>query len=105
MGRDPTHAGDHRPFRVLSLDGGGIMGAFAASVLATFERDTGKKVVEHFDLIAGTSTGGIIAIGLAMGATAEQLLQFYTTEGPKMFPKATGLSGLLGRVQELFRPR
>jgi patatin-like phospholipase/acyl hydrolase len=57
-----------RSFRILSLDGGGIMGAFAASALATFERATGMKVVEHFDLITGTSTGGIIAIGLAMGA-------------------------------------
>jgi len=55
-------------FRILSLDGGGIVGAFASSALATFERATGRRVVEHFDLITGTSTGGIIAIGLAMGA-------------------------------------
>ena len=55
-----------RPFRILSLDGGGIMGACAASVLATFERETERRIVEHFDLIAGTSTGGIIAIALAM---------------------------------------
>ena len=58
------------PFRILSLDGGGIMGAFSVSVLATFEKVTGRKgVVEYFDLITGTSTGGIIAIGLAMGAS------------------------------------
>jgi len=57
------------PFRILSIDGGGIMGAFAASVLATFEREIGRKIVEHFDLITGTSTGGIIAIGLAMGVS------------------------------------
>jgi patatin-like phospholipase/acyl hydrolase len=36
------------PFRILSLDGGGIMGAFAASVLATLEKNTGKKVVDHW---------------------------------------------------------
>ena len=58
-----------QPFRILSLDGGGIMGAFSASALATFERVTGRRIVEHFDLITGTSTGGIIAIGLAMGAS------------------------------------
>ena len=45
-------------FRVLSLDGGGIKGAFAASVLASLEDDTGLRVVDHFDLITGTSTGG-----------------------------------------------
>ena len=41
-----------RPFRILSLDGGGLIGAFSASVLATMERATGQKIVEHFDLIA-----------------------------------------------------
>jgi patatin-like phospholipase/acyl hydrolase len=46
-----------QPFRILSLDGGGITGAFAASALATFEEATGRRVVEHFDLITGSSTG------------------------------------------------
>ena len=72
-----------QPFRILSLDGGGIMGAFAASALAAFERRTGRKIVDHFDLITGTSTGGIIAIGLAMGATAEEVCRFYRSEGPR----------------------
>jgi patatin-like phospholipase/acyl hydrolase len=93
------------PFRILSIDGGGIMGAFAASALATFERATGRKVVEHFDLIAGTSTGGIIAIGLAMGATAQEINRFYETEGPKIFPKRAGLRKLLGRARDAFRPK
>jgi len=74
---------DNQPFRILSLDGGGIMGAFSASALATFERVTGHRVVEHFDLIAGTSTGGIIAIGLAMGASADELCSFYTWKDPR----------------------
>src|SRR5262245_32590787 len=57
---------DSQPFRIFSLDGGGgIMGAFAASALATFKQATGRRIVDHFDLITGTSTGGIIAIGLA----------------------------------------
>jgi patatin-like phospholipase/acyl hydrolase len=73
-----------QPFRILSLDGGGMKGAFAASVLATFEQATGRRFVEHFDLITGTSAGGIIAIGLAMGATAEEICRFYETEGDKL---------------------
>jgi hypothetical protein len=40
----------NRPFRILSLDGGGIKGAFAASALATFERATGQRFVEHCDV-------------------------------------------------------
>jgi patatin-like phospholipase/acyl hydrolase len=71
-----------RPFRILSLDGGGIMGAFAASALAAFEHATGRRVVEHFDLITGTSTGGIIALSLAGGAPAEDIARFYEMEGP-----------------------
>jgi patatin-like phospholipase/acyl hydrolase len=54
-------------FRILSLDGGGIKGAFTASVLATLEEITQKRFVDHVDLITGTSTGGIIAIGLGRG--------------------------------------
>jgi patatin-like phospholipase/acyl hydrolase len=47
-----------QPFCILSLDGGGSMGSFAASVLATFEHETGWRIIEHFDLLTGTSTGG-----------------------------------------------
>ena len=43
--------------------------------MAAFERRTGRRIVEHFDLITGTSTGGIIAIGLAMGATADEVCE------------------------------
>jgi|CXWL01.1.fsa_nt_gi predicted patatin/cPLA2 family phospholipase len=48
-------------FRILSFDGGGIKGAFSASVLATFEEEAGMAVVDHFDLITDTSSGGILA--------------------------------------------
>src|SRR5271166_6871541 len=59
-----SEASPEQPFRILSLDGGGIMGAIPASALAAFEQATGRRIVEHFDLITGTSTGGIIAIAL-----------------------------------------
>lgn len=72
-------------FRVLALDGGGIRGAYAAAVLAAFENSLGKSVVDHFDLITGTSTGGIIAIALALGVSAKRVLDFYTTRGPEIF--------------------
>jgi len=96
-------------FRILSLDGGGIMGAFTASVLATYEKEckqrTGKGLVDHFDLITGTSTGGIIAIGLAMGASAETILKFYSDSGAKIFPRTSGVGGWLKRFRDLFRPK
>jgi uncharacterized protein len=96
---------DAHPFRILSLDGGGIMGAFAASALAAFERATGLRAVEHFDLLTGTSTGGIIALGLAMGASAEDISRFYETEGPKIFPPRAGLRKWPARLLDFFRPK
>jgi patatin-like phospholipase/acyl hydrolase len=92
-------------FRILSLDGGGLMGAFSASVLATLERTTQRSIVEHFDLITGTSTGGIIAVGLAMGAVAEQIVQFYEERGAAIFPPAKGVGGWLKTARNLRRPR
>lgn len=71
--------------RILALDGGGIKGAFAAAFLDTIEEATGKRVAEHFDLIAGTSTGGIIAIGLGLGMSAKEISQFYVNDGPRIF--------------------
>ena len=86
---DPTQQSRSR-FRILSLDGGGIKGTFSAAFLATLEELTGKSVVRHFDLIAGTSTGGIIALALGLGFRAEEVLDFYLKNGPRIFP-ATGI--------------
>jgi uncharacterized protein len=73
-------------FRILALDGGGIKGAFTASALATFEQALGVSVASQFELVAGTSTGGILAIGLGMGLHAKDMLQFYRGRGPVVFP-------------------
>jgi patatin-like phospholipase/acyl hydrolase len=92
-------------FRILALDGGGIMGAFTAAVLAAWEADTGARVVDHFDLVAGTSTGGILAIGLGMGLSAADLLEFYKTRGPHIFP-VTGFGRKLSLTfRQLLRPK
>lgn len=77
---------DGLSFRILALDGGGIKGVFTASVLATLEESLGVSVVDHFDMIAGTSTGGILAVGLGMGLSTQQLLGFYRDRGPVIFP-------------------
>ena len=63
--------------RVLSIDGGGVKGVFPASFLSTLEDSLGGSIAEHFDLIVGTSTGGIIALGLGLGLNARQMLSFY----------------------------
>jgi len=72
-------------FKILSIDGGGIKGVFPASFLSTIEETIDKKITDYFDLIVGTSTGGIIALGLGMGFSAQELLEFYQDLGPQVF--------------------
>jgi uncharacterized protein len=92
-------------FRVLALDGGGIKGTFTASVLATWEQQTGLRIVDHFDLIAGTSTGGILAIGLGLGLSAKQMLDFYRQRGAIIFPVTSLATKLRYSVRHVFRPK
>ncbi len=75
------------PFQILSLDGGGIKGLFSAAVLAHIEKDLKTRIVDHFDLIVGTSTGGIIALALGLGISPKEIVEFYVEKGPKIFPK------------------
>jgi len=77
--------------RILSIDGGGIMGTQPASFLAALEEDLNHPIGDYFDLIAGTSTGGILAIGLAMGIPARELLDLYASRGPHIFGQSGGM--------------
>jgi patatin-like phospholipase/acyl hydrolase len=78
-------------FQILSLDGGGIKGLFSAALLAAIEEDLHINIVDHFDLLSGTSTGGIIALGLGLGMKPREIVEFYLREGPKIFPRWLGL--------------
>lgn len=77
-------------FQILSLDGGGVKGIFSAGVLAAIEKDLNINITDHFDLITGTSTGGIIAIGLGLGLRPREIVEFYLNEGNKIFPNGFG---------------
>jgi len=87
-----------RNFRILALDGGGIRGIFSAAVLGGLEERYlgGASVAGFFDLIAGTSTGGIIALGLAAGYCGADLRRLYVERGCEIFPPEG--PGFLGRV-------
>ncbi len=82
-----------RPFRILSLSGGGMRGVFSAAVLCELQaalrqhtNDPSARLVDRFDLIVGTSTGGLLALGLAFGKDPSELLDCYKTLGPRVFP-------------------
>lgn len=88
----------NKKFNVLSLDGGGVRGYLSAKILANIEHllneENGEDVNigQRFDLIAGTSTGGIIACALAMGKSAKEVFELYETLIPKVFtPSSDGV--------------
>src|SRR5690349_4100610 len=99
-----------RPIRVLALDGGGIRGVIPATVLAELERRCNKPIAALFDLIAGTSTGGILALGLTAPDaanpgqprhSANDLVALYAQKGSVIFRRSLlhtliTLFGLLG---------
>ena len=106
-------------FTVLAIDGGGIRGVIAARVLAELERLVGERpggpgLSDCFDLISGTSTGGLITVGLASpgeGAgsalTAAEQVELYTGEDGRAIFERPPLRRLplIGRLSDYFRPR
>lgn len=83
---------EKKKFKILSIDGGGIRGIIPAKVLYHLEEEAIKKdgpnarLCDYFDLVCGTSTGGIIAIGIALGMTAKDILKLYQENAKKIFP-------------------
>jgi uncharacterized protein len=77
-----------REFKILSIDGGGIKGIFPATLLAEMEERylEGRSIADHFDLITGTSTGGIIALALSIGMPAREIANLYIERGNNIFP-------------------
>jgi patatin-like phospholipase/acyl hydrolase len=92
---DPSHTRDpsasppgSEPFQVLALDGGGAKALFTAHVLARLEADLGVRIAEHFDLVAGTSAGGILALGLGAGLSPADMVERYTDLTERVFPRS-----------------
>jgi uncharacterized protein len=75
-------------FKILSLDGGGIRGAFIAAFLSKLQESLNQPLIKYFDLIAGTSTGGLIAVALAMGIAPNEIRQLYEFEGARIFTRS-----------------
>ena len=91
---------------ILSIDGGGIRGVIPATVLARIEKETGRATHELFDVIAGTSTGGILALGLTLAEDgraryeAADLARLYSEKGETIFPHE-----FLGKIRQFFGPK
>src|SRR5260370_27188368 len=81
--------------KIISIDGGGIRGIVRAMLLAEIERRTQRPIANRFDLVAGTSTGGILALGLTIPKNpggplyrADEFAGMYAREGPRIFSRS-----------------
>jgi uncharacterized protein len=92
-------------FQVLSLDGGGVRGLFVAATLAALEEDLELQLVDHFDLIVGTSTGGILALALGAGIPPAEILCFYQQHKDEIFRNPLGWRGLRAMVRAKYPSR
>lgn len=100
--RDEHFKSDGEPKRILALDGGGLRGILTLGILQQIEDelrarhggDTGFRLCHYFDLIAGTSTGAIIAAALAIGLTVEEITTSYRQLGSRVFERSFLRQGL-----------
>ncbi|MBK6726968.1 MAG: patatin-like phospholipase family protein [Xanthomonadales bacterium] len=91
------------PFRILALAGGGYLGLYTACVLAELEECAGEPLGRRFDLIAGTSVGGILALALAYEIPMTRLKDLFLEHGQKIF-SARGLpSNAVAKLRDLSR--
>ena len=89
------------PFQILSLSGGGYLGYYTAGVIADIEKQAGRPLAQCFDLMAGTSVGGIIALCLAQEVPAEEIRAAFEKHGTEIFsdrPKSHGIVDTLGEI-------
>lgn len=92
-----------KPFRILALAGGGYLGLYTASVLAQLEARAGVPLGQRFDLIAGTSVGGILALGLAYEVPAEKMRRLFVERGARIFSARPLATGAVGKLVDLTR--
>ena len=82
-------------FKILSIDGGGIKGLYSSTILEHLEKKYGGSCSDYFDMLCGTSTGGLIALGLSQKIPAIEISKIYSEHGKKIFPKQNKVVALL----------
>jgi Txe/YoeB family toxin of Txe-Axe toxin-antitoxin module len=82
-------------FKILSIDGGGIKGLYSSTILEHLEAKYGGSCSDYFDMVCGTSTGGLIALGLSLKIPAVEISKIYSEHGSKIFPKRNKFVSLL----------
>src|SRR5919106_6495314 len=93
--------------RILTIDGGGVRGVIPAVALVALEDALKGRIRDHFDFVAGTSTGALIAAAVAAGKPAERIVEMYVERAPRLFTRVPVISTLrrilFGRMYDVAR--
>jgi uncharacterized protein len=89
---------ESRTFKILSIDGGGIKGLYSSRILEHFEERFDCRISDYFDLICGTSTGGLIALGLSLNIPVALVSNLYYRRGKKIFPQQNEFLSLFRQI-------
>lgn len=89
-------------FKILSIDGGGTKGLYSAKIIDEIEKEYNSSICDHFDLLCGTSTGGLIALALSLRIPASEIVGFYNKHSSKIFPSRSNLEGWTRIFNQLF---
>lgn len=85
-------------FKILSIDGGGIKGLYSSTILEHFEERFNSYTSDYFDMICGTSTGGLIALAISLKISAKDISKIYTEHGGKIFPNHSKIKSIYKQV-------
>ena len=81
-----------KAFKILAIDGGGIKGLYSSTILEHLEKEFNIQMTDYFDMICGTSTGGLISLALSLGISANEISKLYSQKGEKIFPQKSKLT-------------
>ena len=84
---------DNIEFKILSIDGGGIKGLYSSTIIERLENKFNCQISDYFDMLCGTSTGGLIALALSLGKPATEISDFYIKYGKEIFPHQSKIKG------------
>jgi patatin-like phospholipase/acyl hydrolase len=96
---------EERPFQALALTGGGYRGLFTAQALAIIEAEIGEPIGRRFDLVCGTSIGGIVALAVAFEVPMAKVVQVFTERGEEIFPPERCSANASSVYYDLFKNR
>lgn len=85
-------------FKILAIDGGGVKGLYSSTVLEHLEEKFEGNISDYFDMLCGTSTGGLIALALSLKIPTKDISNIYLKNGSKIFPKKSSIKNKYNQI-------